>query len=322
MGYSEMVLKSKDVERAAHYAGISPQSYQAAGGKAPEGRVFYIYQLKSGLDNHMLRFCGLDTLRRERGEDFMPQLKNYECQYAGVLKEGETLEDVYSQFNLARPEDFKGHSLSVSDVVAVEWEGHFTANYVDSLGFESFPQMAQEIQKEVTALRQQTMPLVGEITYPNGERQMFLDKKEYLAALRSEEGRSYENLAPLCAAIAAAHTSQETTPQLVRYDEDLDLWMPEVAVTPEQILKRYEACPVPNFEVLQFRCKDMVYQAQVLFHGKASWHGVLEQSGQLYVATGNRIDESRIRHDFNASQTDRFNGYLVREEEKALSYLR
>uniref|UniRef100_UPI003AB8D337 YodL domain-containing protein n=1 Tax=Blautia sp. TaxID=1955243 RepID=UPI003AB8D337 len=60
---------------------------------------------------------------------------NYEQVYSGELKEGETLEDLYIRFNLDHPMDFKGHSLSVSDVVVIHQEGQETAYYVDSLGF-------------------------------------------------------------------------------------------------------------------------------------------------------------------------------------------
>lgn len=55
------------------------------------------------------------------------------------LSPGETLEDIYTRFNIDHPEDFKGHSLSVSDVVVLHEKGSDTAYYVDSIGFKEVP---------------------------------------------------------------------------------------------------------------------------------------------------------------------------------------
>ena len=45
------------------------------------------------------------------------------------------LENLYEKFNVGRPEDFYGHSLSVSDVVMLRQNGIVSAHYVDSVGF-------------------------------------------------------------------------------------------------------------------------------------------------------------------------------------------
>ncbi|MCC8151341.1 MAG: DUF4316 domain-containing protein [Lachnospiraceae bacterium] len=49
------------------------------------------------------------------------------------------MEGLYEQFNLARPEDFRGHSLSVSDIVALRQNGVVSSHYVDSIGFREVP---------------------------------------------------------------------------------------------------------------------------------------------------------------------------------------
>ena len=59
--------------------------------------------------------------------------------YAAELSPGETLEDIYTRFNTDHPEDFRGHSLSVSDVVVLHEKGSDTAYYVDSIGFKEVP---------------------------------------------------------------------------------------------------------------------------------------------------------------------------------------
>ena len=65
--------------------------------------------------------------------------ENYNRVYRGRLKEGETLEDIYERFNLNHPQDFQGHSLSVSDIVAVKSNGTIAAYYVDRVGFTRVP---------------------------------------------------------------------------------------------------------------------------------------------------------------------------------------
>ena len=66
--------------------------------------------------------------------------RNYSCQYSGRLRAGTTLDDLYEKFNLHRPSDFLGHSMSVSDVVVLNQYGSPQAFYVDSFGFTPVPE--------------------------------------------------------------------------------------------------------------------------------------------------------------------------------------
>ena len=106
----------------------------------PELGTFTIYQLKSGEELHYHRFEPLERLERF---GLFVDPDNYEKVYtADVPEDGSImmkLENIYKTFNLHRPEDFKGHSLSVSDVVVLYQEGKDTAFYVDSIGFEEVP---------------------------------------------------------------------------------------------------------------------------------------------------------------------------------------
>ena len=45
-------------------------------------------------------------------------------------------EKAFQMFNLSRPQDFEGHSLSVSDVIALKRNGEVSVHYVDSIGFK------------------------------------------------------------------------------------------------------------------------------------------------------------------------------------------
>ena len=74
---------------------------------------------------------------------------NYELVYSAPLALGTSLEDIYTRFNIDHPKDFKGHSLSVSDVVVLHQNGQDTAHYVDSFGYKEVPEFLQE-QKHLT----------------------------------------------------------------------------------------------------------------------------------------------------------------------------
>ena len=70
--------------------------------------------------------------------------QNYELVYSAELTPGTSLEDIYTRFNIDHPKDFKGHSLSVSDVVVLHQNGQDAAHYVDSFGYKEVPEFLQE----------------------------------------------------------------------------------------------------------------------------------------------------------------------------------
>ena len=70
--------------------------------------------------------------------------KNYALVYSVPLTPGTSLEDIYTRFNIDHPKDFKGHSLSVSDVVVLHQNGQDTAHYCDSVGFQQVPEFLRE----------------------------------------------------------------------------------------------------------------------------------------------------------------------------------
>jgi hypothetical protein len=96
--------------------------------------MYAIYQLKHDDILRDLRFTRLDVLKRlghkvRRG--------NYDLIYAASMDNGSvSLDDIFTRFNTDRPTDFKGHSLSVSDVVVYKYDdGRYAAYYVDSYDF-------------------------------------------------------------------------------------------------------------------------------------------------------------------------------------------
>ncbi len=74
---------------------------------------------------------------------------NYELVYTAPLTKDMTLGDIWERFNIDHPADFKGHSLSVSDIVVLHQNDEDTAHYVDSIGFQQVPEFLQEQQTPV-----------------------------------------------------------------------------------------------------------------------------------------------------------------------------
>lgn len=159
------------------------------------GDKFTIYQLKDDDALHDIRFEGLDWLRKENRD---ADRDNYDAVYEAPLKPGTTLDDIYFQFNMQRPLDFRGHSLSVSDVVAlhqkdaVSGETTDKAFYVDRFGFTELPEFLKERtaqpreaseQEKASGGRMEGGMLAEEAAYKLGDR--------YISIQRTEEGFDY-----------------------------------------------------------------------------------------------------------------------------------
>ena len=101
------------------------------------GDTYAIYQLKNDDTVAELRFMNSDHLKVKGVE---PQYDNYELVYTGALTQDgsqiEKLEDLYRIFNIEHPQDFTGHSLSISDIVALKQAGVVSYHYVDSIGYK------------------------------------------------------------------------------------------------------------------------------------------------------------------------------------------
>ena len=115
---------------------------------------YAIYQLKPDPQYHSLRFASLSELRsleRRDGNHADAALgvteSRYDLVYSGALSPAladnrtpeAILEGLYTRFNLNRPDDFRGHSLSVSDVIALNLNGQTECYYTDSFGFYKLP---------------------------------------------------------------------------------------------------------------------------------------------------------------------------------------
>ena len=115
---------------------------------APEqGDTFAIYQLKGGPETRDYRFEAYESLQ-EAG--LAVDRQNYDLVYTAPLDGKTTLEDIYRTFNLDRPADFTGHSLSVSDIVVLTRSGKEEAHYCDSFGFTPVPEFFLQREKQLT----------------------------------------------------------------------------------------------------------------------------------------------------------------------------
>ena len=109
--------------------------------------TFSIYQLKDGDETRDYRFEPYDRLQ---AAGLAVDRANYELVYTAPLVPGTSLDDIFTRFNIDHPKDFKGHSLSVSDVVVLHQDGQDTAHYVDRGDFKQVPEFLQEKQPQLT----------------------------------------------------------------------------------------------------------------------------------------------------------------------------
>lgn len=142
---------------------------------------FGIYQLKDTEEARNIHFMGMDYLE---SKGIAVTRVNYDLLYTAPLEEGTSLEDIYTRFNIDRPADFRGHSLSVSDVVVLHQNGENTSHYVDSFGYREVPEFTRELMaehiKEQTSVIDETTEILSEIAQehaqdePDRENEVFL----------------------------------------------------------------------------------------------------------------------------------------------------
>ena len=125
----ELFDRKNYMEPMAHVADLVRE-------ETPDSEVspvtYEILQIKDGSNGEAYRFMATRYIRQQK----LPvNVSDYESKYRGELRPGETLDTIYERFNIHRPKDFTGHSLSVSDVIVLESESEKKAFYVDSFGF-------------------------------------------------------------------------------------------------------------------------------------------------------------------------------------------
>ena len=163
LAFAEKAEREYMAEAAAYVQTPADIAEQA---QAVPRDTFSIYQLKSGNETLDYRFEPLDAIRNN-GLSVKPE--NYEQVYTAPLTEKDNLESIYTRFNIDHPADFKGHSLSVSDIVVLHQDGKDTAHYCDRFGFSQVPEFLQpERAAEVTIPTPDQMATQERISTPRG----------------------------------------------------------------------------------------------------------------------------------------------------------
>ena len=119
--------------------------FQSNTPEEPDSDRYEIYQLTADPANAKLLFTSYDGIH---AGGMTINRSNYELKYSAPLTPDTTLDNIYDQFNINRPADFTGHSLSVSDIVVLHRNGQDTAHYVDSIGFADVPEFLTEQTQE------------------------------------------------------------------------------------------------------------------------------------------------------------------------------
>ena len=156
-----------------------------------KGDAFGIYQLKDGGGMRDYRFEPYDHLQ---AAGLSVEATNYNLVYTAELTPGTSLEDIYTRFNTDRPKDFKGHSLSVSDIVVLHQNGENTAHYVDRTGYRDVPEF---LRGQVRQLTPDELMTGEQITTPRGSFSVTAMSREQMKAAgygvhhQSEDGKYY-----------------------------------------------------------------------------------------------------------------------------------
>ena len=119
---------------------------------------FGIYQLKD--DEAMRDYC-FESIEHLQRRELEVDKDHYDLIYVGELTDKTSLDGIYEQFNLDRPGDFIGHSLSVSDLIVLHKDGENTAHFVDSFGFTEIDNF---LEKENTMGRANQIPITPKET--------------------------------------------------------------------------------------------------------------------------------------------------------------
>ena len=149
-----MVLDAEDISSHTGVFGVEREEWDAVRGvvtlseqadteklflENPQD-AFLIYQIRRGGELDAYRFMNYDYLQ---SKGITPERGGYDAIYTGGFMDygnaRTDLDMIYQRFNVDHPADFKGHSLSVSDIVALKQNGVVSCHYVDSIGFRELP---------------------------------------------------------------------------------------------------------------------------------------------------------------------------------------
>ena len=141
-----------ELEQEAATAGLTVEEYVAsdyeAPYEAPAQPNFSIYQVPPGPEGRDFRYRSYEELQ---ADGLSVDRKNYQLIYSAPLDKDITLDEIYRRFNMEHPADYKGHSLSMGDIVVFRQDGKQTAYYVDEgADYRQVPEFFAQPEKQLT----------------------------------------------------------------------------------------------------------------------------------------------------------------------------
>ncbi|WP_456298385.1 LPD25 domain-containing protein [Eisenbergiella porci] len=137
-----------ELEQEAAASGLTVEEYVASDYEAPAQPNFSIYQVPPGPEGRDLRYRSYEELQ---ADGLSVDRKNYQLVYTAPLDKDTTLDEIYRRFNMEHPADYKGHSLSMGDIVVFRQDGKQTAYYVDEgADYRQVPEFFAQSEKQLT----------------------------------------------------------------------------------------------------------------------------------------------------------------------------
>ena len=137
-----------ELEQEAATAGLTVEEYVASDYEAPAQPNFSIYQVPPGPEGRDFRYRSYEDLQ---ADGLSVDRKNYQLIYSAPLDKDITLDEIYRRFNMEHPADYKGHSLSMGDIVVFRQDGKQTAYYVDEgADYRQVPEFFAQPEKQLT----------------------------------------------------------------------------------------------------------------------------------------------------------------------------
>ena len=137
-----------ELEQEAATAGLTVEEYVASDYEAPAQPNFSIYQVPPGPEGRDFRYRSYEELQ---ADGLSVDRKNYQLIYSAPLDKDITLDEIYRRFNMEHPADYKGHSLSMGDIVVFRQDGKQTAYYVDEgADYRQVPEFFTQPEKQLT----------------------------------------------------------------------------------------------------------------------------------------------------------------------------
>ena len=137
-----------ELEQEAAAAGLTVEEYVASDYEAPAQPNFSIYQVPPGPEGRDFRYRSYEDLQ---ADGLSVDRENYQLIYTAPLDKDTTLDEIYRRFNMEHPADYKGHSLSMGDIVVFRQDGKQTAYYVDEgADYRQVPEFFAQPEKQLT----------------------------------------------------------------------------------------------------------------------------------------------------------------------------